>query len=400
VQEALRKVMRTIARDAELTSDQEEQKAIATFARASQNRTRIDGAMQAIQDKLRVREDELDTSPWLLNVENGTVDLRTGTRKRHDRGDRITKLAPVKFDPNAPAPRFMKFLKQILVEDELIAFVQRFLGYSLAGSTEERAMAVLHGEGKNGKTTLVKLFEDMLGDYSFVAPPRIILRMQQSSSEAQYQFAQMKGARFVSMAETPRHVELEEATVKQITGNDTLNARHPFGRPFTYTPEFKLWMSTNHKPEIPDGSEAIWDRIRLIPFNQRFKGKAADTKLPAKLREEFSGVLAWAVRGCVEWGRHGLGSSKAVDDATAEYRNEADVTQRFLDDMCVFGPEHTITRKALFEGWEKWALEEGVEPGTQTSFTRLISERAKTLKTRRQKSQKWTPILARNRATK
>jgi len=91
-------------------------------------------------------------------------------------------------------------------------------------------MAVLHGEGKNGKTTLVKLFEDLLGDYSFVAPPRIILRMQQSSSEAQYQFAQMKGARFVSMSETPRHVELEEATVKQITGNDTLNARHPFGR--------------------------------------------------------------------------------------------------------------------------------------------------------------------------
>src|SRR5688500_5571882 len=100
----------------------------------------------------------------------------------------------------------MKFLKQILVEDELIAFVQRFLGYSLTGSTEERAMAVLHGEGKNGKTTLVKLFEDLLGDYSFVAPPRIILRMQQSSSEAQYQFAQMKGARFVSMSETPRHV--------------------------------------------------------------------------------------------------------------------------------------------------------------------------------------------------
>src|SRR3712207_8459330 len=118
------------------------------------------------------------------------------------------------------------------------------------------------------------------------------------------------------MSETPRDVELDEAIVKQITGNDTINARQPYGRPFTYTPEFKLWMSTNHKPEIPDGSEAIWDRIRLIPFNQRFKGKAADTKLPAKLREEFSGVLAWAVRGCVEWGRGGVGTSKAVDAAT------------------------------------------------------------------------------------
>jgi phage/plasmid-associated DNA primase len=91
-------------------------------------------------------------------------------------------------------------------------------------------------------------------------------------------------------------------------------------------------------------------------------------------------VLAWAVRGCVEWGGGGLGSSKAVDAATAEYRNETDVTQRFFDDMCVFGPEHQVTRKELFKAWEGWALEEGVEPGTQTSFTKLITERAKTLK--------------------
>jgi putative DNA primase/helicase len=139
-------------------------------------------------------------------------------------------------------------------------------------------------------------------------------------------------------------------------------------------------MSTNHKPEIPDGSEAIWDRLRLIPFNQRFTGKDADTKLPAKLREEFAGILAWAVRGCVAWVEGGLGTSAAVDAATAEYRAETDVTQRFLTDRCVFGPEYRITRKGLFEAWEKWAIEEGVDSGTQTSFTKLISERAKTLK--------------------
>jgi len=139
-------------------------------------------------------------------------------------------------------------------------------------------------------------------------------------------------------------------------------------------------MSTNHKPEIPDGSEAIWDRLRLMPFNQRFTGKDADTKLPAKLREEFAGILAWAVRGCVAWVEGGLGTSAAVDAATAEYRAETDVTQRFLTDRCVFGPEYRITRKGLFEAWEKWAIEEGVDSGTQTSFTKLISERAKTLK--------------------
>jgi putative DNA primase/helicase len=308
-----------------------------------------------------------------LNALNGTVDLRTGALHRHDRADKITKLAPVRYDPRAAAPRFMKFLKQILVEDELIAFVQRFLGYSLTGSTEERAMAVMHGVGKTGKSTLVELFIDLMGDYASVADPRTIVREKYSDTTTQYQLAELDGVRFVGLAETKRDVQLEEATVKQITGQDTIPARQPFGRPFTYRPQFKLWMSTNHKPEIPDGSEAIWDRLRLIPFTQRFEGKAADTMLPGKLREELPGVLAWAVRGCVEWAEHGLGTSAAVDAATAEYRAETDITERFFADECVFGPEHSVTRKALFQAWERWAEEEGEDPGKQTMFTRHIN---------------------------
>ena len=116
----------------------------------------------------------------------------------------------------------------------------------------------------------------------------------------------------VGVSETKRGVELEEATVKQITGSDTISARAPYGKPFSYRPQFKLWLSTNHKPEIPDGSEAIWDRMRLIPFTQRFDGKKADADLPEKLREEFSGVLAWAVEGVIAWNKQGLGTSKSL----------------------------------------------------------------------------------------
>jgi phage/plasmid-associated DNA primase len=134
-------------------------------------------------------------------------------------------------------------------------------------------------------------------------------------------------------------------------------------------------MSTNHKPEIPDGSEAIWDRLRLIPFLKRFEGKKADTDPPEKLREELPGVLAWAVRGCVEWGQHGLGSAKAVERATAEYRAETDVLDRFFDDVCVFGDKERVTKKELFEAWEEWCGEEGVNPETQTTFTKKVAER-------------------------
>jgi putative DNA primase/helicase len=181
--------------------------------------------------------------------------------------------------------------------------------------------------------------------------------------------------RFVGIAETKRGVELEESVVKQISRQDTISARAPYGKPFKYRPQFKIWMSTNHKPEIPDGSEAIWDRMKLIPFTQRFEGKKADTDLPEKLREELSGILTWVVQGAVKWAQHGLGSAAAVDAATSEYRTETDVTERFFEDECVFGEEYCVSKKGLFEAWETWCDQEGIDPGTQNFFTRNMGER-------------------------
>jgi putative DNA primase/helicase len=153
-----------------------------------------------------------------------------------------------------------------------------------------------------------------------VANPNTLMQQKYGDATVQYQLAELTGARFVGISETKRDVQLEEATVKQITGNDTISARSPYGRPFGYRPQFKIWFSTNHKPEIPDGSEAIWDRIKLIPFNKRFDGAGADTDLPEKLRKELPGVLAWAVMGCVEWYQNGLGTAAVVEAATAAYR--------------------------------------------------------------------------------
>jgi putative DNA primase/helicase len=177
------------------------------------------------------------------------------------------------------------------------------------------------------------------------------------------------------MAETKRDVQLEESVVKQITGNDTIRARSPYGRPFTYRPQFKIWFSTNHKPEIPDDSEAIWDRLKLIPFKKRFEGAGADTDLPDKLREELPGVLAWAVVGCVEWYQHGLGTAEAVEAATAAYRTETDVFERFMNEVCEFGPDKSVTKADLYEAYEQWCVEEDEEPKTIKAFGATMKEK-------------------------
>jgi len=366
---------RAIFRDAERVADEDEQKNIAEWALRSQSLERLKAMWTLTKADLAISPEELDTDPMLLNVENGTLDLRTGSLRPHNPEDLITKLAPLEFDITAKAPTFYKFLKQILVDKELISFVQRYLGYSLTGSTKEHAMAVLHGVGKNGKSTLVELIMDLMGDYSAVANPNALMQQKYGDATVQYQLAELTGVRFVGISETKRDVKLEESVVKQITGNDTISARSPYGKPFGYRPQFKIWFSTNHKPEIPDGSEAIWDRLRLIPFDKRFEGKNADTDLPEKLREELPGILAWEVMGCVEWYQQGLGSAAAVDRATAAYRSETDVIERFINEVCTLGEGLKVEKQEMFEAYERWCIDEDEEPKTPKSFTGLMLEK-------------------------
>src|SRR5215212_2308552 len=379
---------RAIFRDAERVAEEDKQKKIAEWAIRSQSLERLKAMWTLAKADLSITPEELDTDPMLLNVENGTLDLRTGSLKEHNPKDLITKLAPVEFDLTAKSPTFDKFLKQILGDKELIAFVQRYLGYSLTGSTKERAMAVLHGVGKNGKSKLVELFQDLLGDYSGVANPNTIMQQRYGDATVQYQLAELTGVRFVGMAETKREVQLEESVVKQITGNDTISARSPYGRPFGYGPAFKIWFSTNHKPEIPDGSEAIWDRLKLIPFTKRFEGAGADTDLPEKLRKELPGVLAWAVMGCVEWYQNGLGTAAVVEAATAAYRTETDVMERFMSEVCEFGPDKVVTKAALYEAYEQWCSEEDEEPKTIKAFGSIMKEKGAVLNFKESKNNK------------
>lgn len=364
---------RSIYRDAETEEDPTKQKEIVRFAVSSQNEGRIGGMLSQAKPYLAVRMEELDQDPWVINCLNGTLDLRNRQLAPHDPADLLTKLAPVEYDPDAECPRLLQFLKETLVDEAVITFMRRYAGYTLSGITRERLFAILHGFGKNGKTTLVELLQDAMGDYATNTDTETILAKKYAG--VGNDVAALKGARFVSAAEVEKGRRLAESKVKQLTGSDTVTARFLFGEHFNFRPQFKLWLSTNNKPEIMGTDDAIWDRIRLIPFTQRFEGGAADPKLPEKLREELAGVFAWMVAGCLEWQAHGLGEPESVKAATNQYRAEMDTLAAFIEDRCVVAAGVSVLAGTLYQKYSMWCDANGERQDPQKRFASLLSER-------------------------
>ena len=364
---------RSIFHEAAATEDADEQKAITKWAGASQNESRINAMLSQAKPYLAVGMEELDRDPWLVNCQNGTLDLRTGRLRKPDPADRITKVVPVDYDPEAPCPRFKRFLDEALVDEALIKFVKRYSGYTLTGITRERLLAILYGFGKNGKTTLVELLHEALGDYARNTDVETLLikKYQGVGNDV----AALKGARFVSAAEVEKGRRLAESKVKQLTGRDTVTARFLFGENFDFKPEFKLWLSTNNKPVIQGTDDAIWDRIRLIPFKQRFEGPKADPKLPDKLRAELAGVFAWMVEGCLEWQEHGLEEPETVTEATKQYREEMDTLAAFLDETCVLGAAHRVLAERLYQRYAMWCDKSGEHKDPKKAFVARLEER-------------------------
>jgi phage/plasmid-associated DNA primase len=219
----------------------------------------------------------------------------------------------------------------------------------------------------------VELLHEVLGDYARNTDVETLLIKKYTG--VGNDVAALKGARFVSAAEVEKGRRLAESKVKQLTGRDTVTARFLFGEPFDFKPEFKLWLSTNNKPVIQGTDDAIWDRIRLIPFTQRFDGAKADPKLPDKLRNELAGVFAWMVEGCLEWQEHGLEEPKTVTDATKQYREEMDTLASFLDEVCVTGSGYRVLAERLYQRYTMWCDNSGERKDPKKTFVARLEER-------------------------
>lgn len=358
-------------------STKDEQEMIFRHARASGGKNALKNMVELAQSEwpIPVALDQLDQQPWLLNCLNGTVDLRTGTLHPHRREDLITKLVPIVYDPKAPCTRWEQFLTQIMGEDrDLIAYLQRAIGYSLTGNTTEQVFFVLHGRGANGKSVFLDTLLALLSEHGRRVAFETFITQPYGGS-TRMNLAAIAGARLITAAESEENQKLAESLLKDITGGEKQEARLLYHDPFEFRPTAKIWLATNHKPQIRGSDHAIWRRVRLIPFAVTIADEAQDRSLTQRLHEELAGILAWAVRGCLAWQRDGLQTPDAVRLATDAYREESDVLGPFIAEYCVLTPTATVRSKALYDAYIAWCEDNHERPVSQKVFGSRLTER-------------------------
>ena len=367
-------VVRSIYAEAAAEPDSDRRKALGTWAHQCEGAFRRRAIAEGARSMLPARPSEFDTDPWLLNVDSGTLDLRTGERKAHERGDMLTKLAPVAYDPNAQAPTWEAFLHRIMGGNEnLIGFLRRAVGYSLTGDTREQVFFICYGTGANGKSTFLEALSAALGDYAQKTPTETLLTKR--GGGIPNDVARLRGARLVTAVEAEEGRHMAESLVKQMTGGDTVAARFLHQEFFEFAPAFKLWLATNHKPIIRGTDYAIWRRIRLIPFTVTIPDAEQDHGLGEKLRAELPGILAWAMRGCLEWQRDGLGTPSEVSQATNAYRKDMDVLGGWIDSCCACAPTAEGRAGELHANYKEWCAASGEQPISSRKFSQALEER-------------------------
>ena len=345
------------------------------FAKQSLSRGSLDRMLDLAKSLLAVEDARLDANPWLLNVENGTIDLQTGRRERHDPRDLLTKIALVKANRHAKCPEFKKFLKRITGEDStLVKFIQKAAGYSLTGITTEQVLFFVYGKsGSNGKSTLVNLIRDMLGDYGLHTPTETLL-VKQYDNAIPADLARLDGARMVTAIEANFNRHLDEAKIKSMTGGEPITARFMRQNYFQFAPTLKLWLVANDQPRVRGTDEAFWRRVRVIPLTIKIPEAERDHNLSIKLRAELPGILAWAVRGCRKWQSSDLEMPTTVERATKGWQKEMDHLKRFVAEQLDIAPGIKVGASLLFERYKQWCVQQGEQSLVVQDFKAKLQE--------------------------
>ncbi len=363
-------------------------KGLQVWARISESLRVINASLRIAQGcgGIPVSTTQLDSHEYLLNCPNGVVDLCKGELLKHNKNFLITKLCPIEYHPSAKAPTFMAFIEWAMggrsPESDLtektrrmMGFLQRAFGYALTSDVSEKVLFICHGKkGNNGKTTLLNLFRAIMGDdYTGQIDIKSVMATKTTDAGARADLADLRGCRLVVTSEVDKEDRLNVAKIKAITAGlgAKVKARRLFENPMEFIATHKLFMDCNHRPRVNDADDAIWNRLRLVPFLNHVSHDEMDLDLPNKMFAEAQGVLAWAVRGSQNWYKRlregarggGLGVPPEVKGAGEEWRDEDDPLRDFLEDCCSLediGDDKCFTPVGdMRAAYDRWAKDDG-----------------------------------------
>jgi putative DNA primase/helicase len=372
-------VIRLILREASEEKDDKRRKELESHALRCESQSKLLAMIKLAESEVPILPEDFDRDPWLLNVQNGTIYLLDGSLQPHDRDDFISKICRAEFDPQATCQSWEAHLHKIMAGNQnLIGFLQRWFGYCLTGSIDERCMVIFYGTGANGKTITVEAIFFIMGDYAQRTRTETILIKRENSISND--IADLVGSRFVFSSEAEQDKRMAESLVKDLTGGDSISVRKLYQEFFTFKPQFKIVLSTNHKPLIYGTDQAIWDRIRLVPFTVTIPENERKPihEMMGRFQDEGPGILTWMVKGCLQWLERGLQTPEEVKAATKQYRSDMDVLSEFIDDCCIEGKDKSISCKDLYLRFKSWGEAEGLrerEIWSKSTLTRRLKER-------------------------
>jgi putative DNA primase/helicase len=375
--------IRDLYRHAKALTDPDKAAQLYTHIRTSERCQRIDAmiSMARYLPNVPVTSSDLNRDPWLINCQNGTLNLRNGTLQAHDPEDLITRVLPIPYEPNAACSRWLQFLQEVFCEDnDLISFVHRMCGYILTGDTREESVFILIGKGSNGKSKFVETLTHILARYYINTPVSTFMEKKNTNTD---DLAMLDGARLVTASEGDETESFDEGTLKRLTGRDPITCRHLYQKYFTYIPTFKVLFSTNEMPRIKSHNRAMKRRMKIIPFNQCFHDPSEnllplrDENLMPKLLAEAPGIFAWMVAGCLAWQKQGLGMAVAVKQAINNTFDTQDALAEFLEEECCMESDASVTTSAIWNAYQAWCTSRNRKPAFKqaTWFVRSLNQR-------------------------
>jgi len=328
----------------------------------------------ATSSRAKVPED-FDQDLYILNLENGTMDLKTMEWRDHKAEDMLTKIAGISLKPKEDCPKWLSFLDKIFEgNNDLIDYIQTALGYSLTGDTGEQCLFILYGIGANGKSTFINVIHKIMGDYAINSPFSTFLSKGRGDSIPN-DLARLRGARFVSAIESPGERSFNEVLLKTIVGGDLTTARFLRQEFFDFHPECKIWLATNHKPIVREFSLGFWRKIRLIPFKVTIPEEERILHFDNILLEEKEGIFNWILEGYMKWKEESLRTPENVEEATAEYKSSMDVISEFIEQCCIESHRAQAVTKELYKVYKIWCEENDEKPANKRAFGRQLAER-------------------------